>query len=61
MDFVKIGGWSFVPVQGRVLMNSTQQDMLSRPGFVAVQHLVDLNCKILPLPQQITIGPQMAQ
>lgn len=23
------------------------QDMLSRPGFVAVQHLVDLNCKIL--------------
>ena len=51
----------FVPVQGLVLMNSTQQDMLSRPGFVAVQHLVDLNCKILPLPQQITIGPQMAQ
>ena len=25
--------------------------MLSRPGFVAVQHLVDLNCKILPKPQ----------
>ena len=44
----------FVLVQGLVLMNSAQQDMLSRPGFVAVQHLVDLNCKILPLPQQIT-------